>query len=228
MTRFKDREKAIQLRKQGKTYSEILNMLNIPKSTLSGWLSDFPLTKWQFAVLEENIKKRKFLSIEKMRRTMARMRKDRLQKLYRSEKKRLLPLRKREVYLAGLFLYWGEGVKGLKAAVGLNNTDPKVVKFYLHWLTNCLGVPKNELKAYVHLYEDMDVDQSMGFWSRELSIPKKQFLKPYIKASKRENLTHKGYGHGTCGLYVYDTRLKEKIMLGIEAVADNYSKLATG
>lgn len=32
-----DKAKVNQLRKQGKTYNEINRLLNIPKSTLSGW-----------------------------------------------------------------------------------------------------------------------------------------------------------------------------------------------
>jgi len=35
-----NKEKAIQLRKLGKSYNEITKALNVPKSTLSTWLKD--------------------------------------------------------------------------------------------------------------------------------------------------------------------------------------------
>lgn len=46
---------------------------------------------------------------------------------------------------------------------------------------------------------------------------------PLLEILSRENLTHKGYGHGTCGLLVNDTLLKESIMMGIKAISDHYS-----
>ena len=222
MTRTLDWQKAIELRKQGMTYSEIRQILGASKSTLSYWLSSYPLTETQFKNLQKKIKYRKYLAIEKIRLTKLRKRESRLENTYKNEKKTWLPLSHRELYLAGLFLYWGEGVKNIKAAIGLNNTDPKVVKFYLYWLTKVFKVPKNKLKVYVHLYKDMDINTELGFWSRQLGLSTKQFLKPYIKSSTREGLEHKGFGHGTCGIYVQDVRLKEKIIKGIEAISDHY------
>jgi orotate phosphoribosyltransferase-like protein len=45
MARIRDRQNAIELRKQGKTYGQISNELRITKSTLSGWLGDYPLSE---------------------------------------------------------------------------------------------------------------------------------------------------------------------------------------
>ena len=54
-------------------------------------------------------------------------------------------------------------------------------------------------------------------------MPLDLFSKPYIKSSNRESLTHKGFGHGTCGLIVHNNDLKEQIMMGISAIADYYA-----
>ena len=69
----------------------------------------------------------------------------------------------------------------------------------------------------------MDVEKEITFWSKTLKIPLSQFGKPYIKSSNRENLTHKGFGHGTCGLAIHKTELKEEIMMSIKAISDCYS-----
>lgn len=53
MARIIDRQKAIELRKQGKTYSEIRNELKVSKSTLSEWISKFPLTSEQMNLLKK-------------------------------------------------------------------------------------------------------------------------------------------------------------------------------
>ena len=218
MAKPKLRQKALELRKEGKSYSQIKKELGVSKSTLSYWLRDYPLSTEQIRLLRDVSEVR----IEKFRETMRKKKEARLSKFYIEEKRRLLPFNKRELLLVGLFLYWGEGVKGLKTTLGLNNTDPRVVKFYCYWLTKALDIPKEKIKANLHLYDDMEIEKEINFWSKELGILRSQFNKPYIKNSKREGVVHKGIGHGTCGLYVNDVRLKERIILGITALADFY------
>lgn len=72
----------------------------------------------------------------------------------------------------------------------------------------------------------MNQEETLDYWSKELGIPKSQFSKPYVKKSKRD-IDQKGFGHGTCNLVVCDVRLKEKIMMGISAIADYYTDLAS-
>ncbi|MCL4382455.1 hypothetical protein M1545_01570, partial [Patescibacteria group bacterium] len=50
----------------GKTYSEIRRILEIPKSTLSDWLSNYPLTQKQKSILERNQKRNKDLVKDKV------------------------------------------------------------------------------------------------------------------------------------------------------------------
>ena len=133
MARIEDRRKAIELRKSGKTYSEIRRGLDIPKSTLSNWLSKYPLTKEQLSSIKRATKRNKEIATEKCRFTKQKKREQRLAKVYSRQKKNLLPLSLKEIYLAGLFLYCGEGSKSLKRAVSLSNTDPRLIKFYLFW-----------------------------------------------------------------------------------------------
>lgn len=125
MARVLDRQRVIALRKKGKTYSEIRKELGIPKSTLSDWLSKYPLTDKQLGLLQTNRKLNKALAIERARVTKQRKRENRLLFIYQEEKNRWAPLTIRELGLAGIFLYWGEGNKSLKGALSLNNTDHK-------------------------------------------------------------------------------------------------------
>lgn len=223
MTQLLTRQKAIKLREQGKTYSEIKRKLDIPKSTLSDWLHNFPLTSDQFKELEKSIKYNKHVAIEKIRIAKQKKRDARLLGTYDDEKKRLLPLTLKQLEIAGLFLYWGEGNKNVRGPVSICNTDPQVIKFALYWLKYVLEVPAEKIKAYLHLYSDMNINKMHRFWSDELGVPLAQFSKPYIKLSRRKNIDQKGFGYGTCTLSVNDVRLKEKVILGIKAIADYYS-----
>lgn len=65
MARTKDKEKALALRSKGYSYSMIKEEIGISKSTLSGWLRDFPLSDKRISELQSNSE----IRIEKCRAT---------------------------------------------------------------------------------------------------------------------------------------------------------------
>jgi len=68
MARRLDKEKAIKLRLEGQSYSQIKAELGVSKSTLSGWLGDYPLSSERINELRAHSFKR----IERYRNTMQR------------------------------------------------------------------------------------------------------------------------------------------------------------
>jgi hypothetical protein len=219
MARFRDREKALILRRQGMSYSQIKNILKINKSTLSYWLRQYPLSKERIRELRDRNEKR----IERYRETMRHKKERRLKKVYDEQKTIIFPLSKRELYLTGIFLYWGEGSKNM-TVLGISNTDPAMIIFFIRWLTESLGVPRLKLKVQLQLYEDMNITKEINFWSNTLNIPFTQFTKPYIKKSLLTSINHKGgFGHGTCNLRVGDARLSERIIMALKAINDKYN-----
>ena len=220
MTRFIDKEKALALRKKEMSYSQIKSILGINKSTLSGWLKDYPLSKARVDALRGKNEKR----IERYRGTMKNKKDKRLNGFYLEEKAKIFPLTKRDFFIAGLFLYWVEGSKTISTTVCVSNTDPSISNFFIDWALKHLKVPKEKINILLHLYNDMDINKEIEFWSRRLNIPKSQFKKPYIKRSSIKSINYKGmFGHGTCNVRIYDARLSEKILMGIKAISDSYS-----
>ncbi len=220
MTRFIDKQKAIDLRKQGMSYSQIKTKLGISKSTLSSWLKEMPLSKKRISELRDNNETR----IERFRNTMRKKRELRLSKIYNKQKKIIFPLSSKEFFIAGLFLYWGEGSKSYNSTLGMSNTDPAIIKFFIKWISICFKVPRKKLSVQLQLYKDMDIEQEKKYWSQILSIPEKQFIKPYIKETFRKNITHNkgGFGHGTCNIRIGNARLTEKVLMGIKAITNQY------
>jgi hypothetical protein len=223
MARAIDRQKAIDLRKKGKTYGQIRQELGITKSTLSDWLSKYPLSKEQLALLGKNKANSRQIAIEKTSIAKQKKHQFRIESTYKEQKKYWVSLSQKELEIAGLFLYWGEGNKRLNGSVFINNTDPSVLKFALYWYLKGLRISKEKIKVDLHLYSDMNIQEEISFWSRALKLPVSQFRKPYIKASTRVGIDQKGFGHGTCGLNVNDVLLKEKIIMGIKAISDYYT-----
>lgn len=215
MTRLLERERALKLRKEGKSYNEIKGILGVSKSTLSVWLRQYPLTKERIDALRAHSEKR----IELFRETMRQKREKRIKAVYHKQKETLLPLSKKELFIAGLFLYLGEGGKTSPLVV-LSNNDPEVIKFFLYWLTSLCEVPTEKIKIRLHLYGDMDLKKELSYWADVLNLKKSQFKNPYVKQSKQAGLTYHSFGHGTCNIMVGDVTLFEKIMAGIKVVKD--------
>ncbi|MBI3366317.1 helix-turn-helix domain-containing protein [Candidatus Roizmanbacteria bacterium] len=220
MTKINERKRVIELRKEGKTYSEIRKIVRVSKSSLSLWLKSYPLSKNQLL----RVGKIKYRAIEKFRETMRLKRKKRLDYYYKEIRRNLLPFSRKELFIAGLFLYWGEGNKASRNTISINNTDPSVLKFTRYWYTDALGIVEGDMKVYLHLYKDMKIMDEINYWSKQLHVPKNQFIRPYIKESRKSDIDHKGFGHGTCALVAHNTVIKEKILMGIACITDYYAK----
>jgi len=218
MARKLDKQKALLMRAKGMSYSQIKEKLGVSKSTLSGWLYKMPLSEKRIKELRDNNP----IRIERYRNTMRAKRERRLLEHYSVVKKDIGKFSKRDIFIAGLFLYWGEGGKTFNGNTALSNTDPSVLIFFIKWL-EILGLPHSKLKARLHLYADMKVNIAIKYWSDILDIPVKSFTKSYIKKSNLSGLTYKhGFGHGTCMVTVANKQLNDYILMGIKRIQDMY------
>lgn len=220
MARIADKEKARSLRAQGKSYSEIKSSLDVSKSTLSGWLSDMPLSRIRINQLRAQSPRR----IEKFRETMRLKREAKLHLAYDRAKKDIRKLSTRDAFIAGLYLYWGEGTKAARGTVAIANTDPAVIRAFLSWLT-IMHVPKDRVRVKLHLYSDMDPRKETRYWERELGISQSQFRKPYIKATLFKGLTFRnGFGHGTCNVYFENMPMWEYITMALQYIREQHTR----
>lgn len=220
MTKSLIREQVINLRKQGKSYSEIRKLIKVSKSSLSLWLKNISLTDRQ----KSELLNKKYLAIERYRESMQLKREKRLNEYYEAQLYRWIPLTNREKLIAGLFLYWGEGNKASSNRLDISNSDPSVIKFATYWMNKCLLISLNDLHFRLHLYSDMDINQEIHYWSKILGVGVDRFAKPYIKSSLRKDIDQKGFGHGTCNVSAYKTVLKENVMMAIRAISNNYAR----
>lgn len=221
MARIKDKNKAIELRKREMSYSQIKSKLGVNKSTLSGWLSGMPLSEKRIRELTSHNPMR----IERYRNTMRSKKDARLNLIYKEVSKDIGLLSKRDFFIAGLFLYWGEGGKVNKSMVSFTNTDPDMIKYFIKWVTTCLKVKKERLYVILHLYKDMNIKDSIDFWSKEIDIKIEQFKKPYIKDSKITGLTYKsGFGKGTCTVRLNDKKEMDYVLLGLKYLRNIINK----
>jgi hypothetical protein len=223
VTRKIDKQKALQLRKKGWSYSQIQEKLGVGKSTLNTWLCDLPLPQERIRELRANSSKR----IERFRNTMRIKKESRLEGVYKKVSHDIGVLSSRDLFLAGLFLYWGEGTKMQNSSVVLTNTNPAMLKVFIRWL-ELFNVKRTDLRIKLHLYSDMDVKKSTDFWSKELNIPATQFRKPYIKKTDLQSISYKsGFGKGTCCVMFGSRDLWEYITMALEYISQSNDKKST-
>ena len=212
MARRKDKEKAINLRLRGHSYSQIKEELGISKSTLSTWLRDYPLSEERIRELRDLNPQR----IERSRNTKRKKREAVLKKAFNACAEDVGELSERDLFIAGLFLYWAEGGKTQRYSVTLTNTNPSMILFFIQWLES-LGAKRGKIKVKLHLYSDMDIQEKIDYWSKITGLPKDQFRKPYIKNSKHSDITYKNkFTEGTCNIIYGGKEISDYVLMGVK------------
>ena len=215
MAKYKEKSKAIELRKKGYSYSQIKEKLGIGKGTLSDWLKDYPLSDKRIRELRDNNPQR----IEKYINTMRKKREKKFSIAFEKVKKDIGNITDRELFIAGFFLYWAEGGKTRKGTIILTNTDPSMLRVYIKWL-EMFDIGKDELKIKLHIYKDMNEKKEIKFWCKEFGLNKSQFQKTWVKDSKMTDLTYKNnFGHGTCNVIYHNTIIAMYVLMGIKFIS---------
>ncbi len=181
------RKKVHQMRLRGMSLDQICIETKVPRTTVMSWIANLTLSNEQILAL----KKRTLDALQEGRiRTQGLKKKERLEKEYDlllKGEKEIGQLGKREIFIAGIALYWAEGFKNKhEHRLGFCNSDPNMVRFYLHWLEKVLGVKKDDMIARLTLnasYKEKAGDIEK-YWSELTGIPSRQFTKAFYQNTK--------------------------------------------
>lgn len=195
-----EKAKAIHLRRQGLSYSEILDHLPVTKSTLSLWLRSVNLSKKQKRRLSEK------MAVSALKGAKARRDKRIIAtKLIQNEAMQEIGnISKRELLLIGAALHWAEGSKEkeYKPGVGVifTNSDPIMIRLFLKWLKEVCDIGYENLgfEIYLHQNSRNNAKKVENFWREQTGSPKNEFRIYFKKIKKnvtnRRNIDNKYYG----------------------------------
>ncbi len=204
-----DKEKAIELRKLGKSYKQIKAELQIPLGTLSEWFSG---EDWSERIKKKLVETSKVTSTARLV-ALDKIRGQHLERVYaeaREEAKaELETLKYNPLFIAGLMLYWGEGDRKTKQQVRLNNSDPELIRLFVVFLENVCRIPSEKIRANVLIYPDIDEASNRRFWSFASGISLGRFTKS-IRIQGRHKTARLRYG--VCNIVVSSTYFKVKMM----------------
>lgn len=111
MANLKLKEEAIVLREKGESISEIAEKLGKSKGTVSYWCRNIELSP---ELQKKLIERRKFYGKEKFLKLAEQKRKVRLlniEKFKKEGREDVRSISRRDLFMVGLALYWGEGYK---------------------------------------------------------------------------------------------------------------------
>lgn len=194
------RLEAIELRKFGKTYSEILSKIPVAKSTLAEWFKEVSLSTSQKQRITQkrlDAALRGALSKKNNRILLTKT-------ITEAAKKEIGRLSARELWLIGVVLYWAEGSKEKEyhpgSGVKFMNSDPLMIKLFLKWLKEICHVDFQEITLEIYLHDNNKhrVSEVKKFWEDVTEITDPLSYKLYFKSdkirTKRKNIGESYYG----------------------------------
>jgi len=201
-----EKDKALRLRKQGKSYSEICKKINVSKGTLSLWLRDIGLTAKQIAELKGRQKSRYEGAKANQRKRI-----ENTERIISESKQEVRFLYKNPLFLAGLMLYWAEGDKSeTLERVGFSNSDPEMIILAMRWFREVCRVPEEKFRIGLFVHELHCRKDVENYWSEIANVPLSQFHKTYVKPTSlghRRNILY----NGTCSVIINNKELFRKI-----------------
>ncbi|HZJ34845.1 MAG TPA: hypothetical protein VFD55_02410 [Candidatus Angelobacter sp.] len=168
-----EKQQAVELRRQGMSYSLISNQLSVSKSTLSNWLKDLPYTPNEQVL--SRIKHGQ--GTYGLRRRQMRI--NEVSDLKAQGISEIGKVSRRDLWMIGLGLWIGEGSKTMEQ-IRLVNSDPRVVRLFIRWLREICELEDENITIAMHLYPDSDELSSIKYWMNITKLPKKQFRKTQI------------------------------------------------
>lgn len=215
-----EREKALGLRSRGLGVGEIAKKLGIGKTTVSYWCRRAPLSLKQ----QQALKRRGERQAVKVLFTWSQKKRDiRIAKTAQLEawgRQDVGRLSLRDLHIAGLCLYWGEGYKNANGELGFSNSDPAMILFFIHWLKKIYRVERARLTLRVsvnsvHEHRQQDI---LNYWSGVTGVSLSQFTKTsLIKSATKKTYGNESVHYGVLRVKVQKaTDLRRRIMGAID------------
>lgn len=213
-----EQKRARSLRRKGTSLNEIARELGVSKASVSVWVRDIELSEQQKKKI--SARGRSVESVEKRRASRIQGTLKRHQVIIDAAKGRIPTLSKQELLLVGTALYWGEGGKTKVGMARISNSDPKIIRFMMHFFREIFDVPSNKFRGHVHTFSHLNAEKAERYWSTVSGIPRRQFYKTYSKPSIASKSKSDSLPYGTFQIYVCDTRIFLTIKGWIERLSE--------
>ncbi len=210
------KQKTITLRKQGKTYAEIVAILKtpIPKGTLSYWCRgiSMPLS------YKNKIKLSALLNVEKARAVALATNKIKRQTYLQTiveQNENLAPLLedKGVAKIALTMLYLCEGSSSQKSSLMFGNSNPLIISLFLKLLRKCYLIDSQKFRCTLQCRADQDIKKLEEYWSQITQIPLGQFYKAQIDVRTIGKPSKKPDYKGVCRIDYFSANIYNELKI---------------
>ncbi|MBI2674338.1 MAG: hypothetical protein HYX22_01190 [Candidatus Yanofskybacteria bacterium] len=225
-----DKFKAYKLRMAGRSYTEINRLLNVPKSTLSGWFSTLDIPPEAKERISKRVYEKSVLALVKRNKQQTEQAQIRARETRALAIKEVGSLSNRDLFIAGISLYWAEGHKKpiylngkvrTHHPISLTNSDPKMVALFMRFLREVCSVKDDKISVGIRFFEHQDPVYLLDFWQKIVRIPSSRFQKVLqtISISSKRIRPFNSLPFGVVQIRVGDTPLFHKIMGWIDGMS---------
>jgi len=208
------RAQAVAMRREGRSYREIREVVGVAKSTLSLWLRDVPLTGEQRLALELRGPAATRKNAQAARANATRRR----QRVQAEARDQITQLSESELFVAGVVAYWAEGTKNKPwrhgARVRFSNTDARMIGLFLCWL-KLVGVTEDRIFFRLHIHESAYAEEALQYWADSLNVGLDTFLNTTLKRHNPKT-TRRNVGEEYHGCLCVEVRRSASLNLQIE------------
>lgn len=206
------RERARELRLQGWTYDQIQVALGCSKSSISLWVRDLPKPERR-----DPTEQAKLAAQRRWEHELA-VREERRQETKAAAAQEIGDMSDRNLFIAGVALYWAEGTKDKPHArrerVTFVNSDATMIRLFLAWL-ELLGVERGRICYRVMIHESADVSAAEHYWADVVQSDLSSFGKTTLKHHNPKTV-RKNTGDDYHGCLVVTVRQSAELYQRIE------------
>lgn len=196
MLKVQERAQAIELRKQGHTYKEIMKAIPTitSKGTLSYWCNRIVLTQEQLGRLEKNMREGRDRARFKSMITNRRNRELRDELISEIARKEFEQYKKDPFFSFGIALYWSEGGK-TQRHFQFSNSDSRLIKLMMKWVEKYLKIPKEQMSLRLYTHKIYQHENYEDYWAKETGVAKEKFFRTIYKPTPhtiKKNPSYRG------------------------------------
>lgn len=187
--------KIVSLRETGHSVSEIYKITKNGKATISKYIKNVQISSPYDVILREKQGGSKTRSQKEWKKSVL------------IARQILKKIKERDKFLILACLYWGEGNK---REFDLINSDPSLIKVVISCLS-VLNVNPDSLRISIRIYEDLDKDKVLDFWSNITGVPKNKIINiDVLKGKKAGKLNY-----GMCRVRIAKSAKYFKIIMSM-------------
>jgi hypothetical protein len=221
MAKFTERNIAREFRRKGKSIKAIAKELKVSPASVSVWCHDIILTYEQSKRLDD-YRNRASLPGRLAGAESNRLKKElTIAKHQISGRQDIGNMSKRDLLVAGIALYAGEGSK-YRSQVGFCNSDPYIIIFIMRWFREACSITNDRFRFTIGINQSHKyrINEVKKYWETILKMPETSFTKvSYKKVASKKVYDNPEKHFGTLTIHIRkSSELMYQILGWIKAV----------